>query len=175
MISATDKFSVVEVAMRKAPLIKPALRRLQHIDWAHSAVTATDDASCTRAALLAIILVGRGALLGQASDAEHQKIVDDIDAILDDHVGTSAREFPSLELEEFESELRESLAAIRATAPTLDFPDLFHAALGDRICAWAGIARSESWDTTRWALLRMTVGRACSDAARALSLRARDA
>ena len=162
MINPDHIFAVVETARAKAPLIRSALLQMPQLGWAHASIEATDVGEWNYGITLALVCTGRAFLLSRATSEDRAAIAADVEAVLDHQVGDPSNEFPSLDLEEFEAELRAALAELKSNQPTLPFSDRMNAALGERVCTWVGLAHDPAWSDVQRPLLHMTIGQICN-------------
>ena len=154
--------AVVETAQAKAPLIRPALLQMPYLDWAHASIKATDEDAWAYGAFLALVCVGRALLLSRSPTESHDGFTAAIDYAINSHVGNSTHKFPSLDLEEFDSELRATLAGLDTLVPTLAFPDRMNAALGQCVCKWVALVHDSTWESSQRPLLHMAIGGVCN-------------
>lgn len=154
--------AVVETAQTKAPLIRPALLQMPNLDWAHASIKATDQEKWTYGTLLALLCVGRALLLSRTATDAHDALTEAVGYAINSRVANSTNMFPSLDLEEFDVELRDVLTDLATLVPTLAFRDRMNAALGQCVCKWVGLIDDSTWESSQRPLLHMAIGGVCN-------------
>jgi len=156
---------MVNEALQKAPLMLPVIRSMPHLTHLCRELPAIDVYWWERSVAFAMIAIGKAGLLDKTDHRKGKEVSEYIGLLVDARLAKAGDEFPSLDVEEFEAEIKQELEILENDVTSLPFPDQFNFVVGQRICTWSGVAQAfpiseEGRDT----LFYMTLGKTCAGA-----------
>jgi len=155
--------AMVDEALRKAPLMLPAIRAMPHLAHICRELPEINVRSWERGVTFAMISIGKAGLLDKTDRERWKDLSADIGALLDVRLGDARDEFPSSEMDDFEADIKEELEEIQNDHPTLPFSDQFNFVVGQRVCVWGGIAQAfPASAKDQEILFYMTLGKSCA-------------